>query len=62
MAAGNVEDAAGNAVESQVFEHNSRWETVICVLPASREASHECKTEYRTGEVGMCLELSAVNG
>ena len=36
--------------KSQLFESNSRCETVICLLSRSWEASHECKTEYRTAE------------
>ena len=36
--------------KTQVFEHNSRCETVICLLSRNWEASAECKTEYRTAE------------
>jgi hypothetical protein len=34
--------------KGQLFESNSRCEAVICLVSASWEASHECKTEYRT--------------
>ena len=33
-----------------LFRASSRCEAVICLLSASWEASHECKTEYRTAE------------
>src|ERR1700676_1049998 len=34
----------------ELFSANSRCEAVICLLSPSWEASHECKTEYRTAE------------
>ena len=34
----------------ELFQQNSRCEAVICLLSANWEASHECKTEYRTAE------------
>jgi len=36
--------------KGQLFKSNSRCEAVICLLSDSWEASHECKTEYRTAE------------
>ena len=36
--------------KGQLFDSNSRCQTVICLLSRSWEASHECKTEYRTAE------------
>ncbi len=36
--------------KGQLFDSNSRCEAVICLLSRSWEASHECKTEYRTAE------------
>ncbi len=36
--------------KGQLFESNSRCEAVICLLSRSWDASHECKTEYRTAE------------
>jgi WD40 repeat protein len=40
----------GTRWKGQLFDSNSRCEAVICLLSASWEASHECKTEYRTAE------------
>jgi WD40 repeat protein len=36
--------------KGQLFKSNSRCEAVICLLSRGWEASHECKTEYRTAE------------
>jgi hypothetical protein len=36
--------------KGQLFKSTSRCEAVICLLSRSWEASHECKTEYRTAE------------
>ena len=36
--------------KGQLFKSTSRCEAVICLLSSSWEASHECKTEYRTAE------------
>jgi len=36
--------------KAQLFKSTSRCEAVICLLSKSWEASHECKTEYRTAE------------
>ena len=36
--------------KGQLFDSNSRCQTVICLLSRNWEASHECKTEYRTAE------------
>jgi WD40 repeat protein len=33
-----------------LFDSNSRCEALICLVSRSWEASHECKTEYRTAE------------
>jgi WD40 repeat protein len=41
---------AGARWKGQLFDSNSRCQTVICLLSRSWEASHECKTEYRTAE------------
>ena len=40
----------GDPWKAQLFKSNSRCEAVICLLSRSWEASHECKTEYRTAE------------
>jgi WD40 repeat protein len=34
----------------ELFSQNSRCEAVVCLLSANWEASHECKTEFRTAE------------
>ena len=36
--------------KGQLFKSTSRCEAIICLLSRSWEASHECKTEYRTAE------------
>ena len=36
--------------KGQLFESNSRCEAVICLVSRAWDASHECKTEYRTAE------------
>jgi WD40 repeat protein len=50
----DIDPAAGLQLgarwKAQLFKNNSRCEAVICLLSKSWEASHECKTEYRTAE------------
>jgi len=41
---------AGTQWRRELFNENSRCETVICLLSASWPASRECGTEFRTAE------------
>jgi WD40 repeat protein len=41
---------AGTRWKDALRRANARCEAVICLLSANWEASHECKTEYRTAE------------
>jgi WD40 repeat protein len=56
----------GQKWKGELFKNNSRCEAVICLLSRNWEASHECKTEYRTAE-GMgkqilCARLEETSG
>jgi WD40 repeat protein len=51
---------------AELFKANSRCEAVICLLSKHWEASHECKTEFRTAEnLGkpiFCARLEETTG